>query len=151
MKRLTALICTILCLTALAAYAERIPDGYRETPWGTDLRKVMAEYPGGNLGRHNNDYVYRQFNPNQEIFIRTFRFRDDKLMGVSIKFNPDYVKRRGTGRILSTYRKMFGEGAYERAPSPHVITYTWEDAENRISFGYTPKRPDMTIMIFEQK
>ncbi len=151
MKRLTALISTVLCLTALAAYADRIPDGYRETPWGTDLRKVMADYPSGNLGRFQNDYVYRQFNPNWEIFIRTFSFKGDKLVGVSIRFNPDYVKRRGTSRILATYRKMFGEGAYERAPSPHVITYTWESGATRISFGYVPKRPDMTIMIFQQQ
>jgi hypothetical protein len=151
MKRLTPLIIIFLCLTAIAAAADRLPDGYGEIPWGTDLRQVMKNYPRGNLERLHNDYVYRQFRPNREIFVRTFIFEDDHLVGVSIKFNPDYVKKSGTDKLLARYRKIFGEGAYEQSPSPHVISYIWEGPKTRISFGYMPKRPDMTIMVFQQK
>lgn len=151
MKRLVPLFIAFLCLTAMTASADRLPDGYLDTPWGTDLRQVMKDYPRGNLEKLHSDYVYRQFNPTREIFVRTFMFKEDSLIGVSIKFNPDYVKKSGTDRILAKFRKIFGEGAYERPSSPHLITYAWEGKETRISFGYVPKRPDMTIIVFQQK
>jgi hypothetical protein len=151
MKKLIPIVIAVLCLSATTAPAARIADGYADIRWGTELDQVMKSYPRGNLEKIHNNYLYRQFNPNQEIFLRTFIFDDNKLIAVSLKFNPDFVKKTGIEKLLAKHRKLYGFGTIDRTQAPHVITYFWETPRTRISFGYAPKRPDMTTMLYQQK
>ena len=39
----------------------------------------------------------------------------------------------------------------DRSNAPHMMSYRWEDARTRITFAYAPKKPEMTILMYEQK
>lgn len=151
MRPLSATLVAASLFVATAAHAARIFDGYAGVPWGTTLHDVMRLFPKGNLAKINDQFLYRQFSPNRVIFLRTFVFKEERLTAVSIRFNPDYVDRTGVETILAKHRKVYGVGTMDRSRAPHLLTYTWETRRSRLSFAYAPKRPDMTIMLYEKK
>lgn len=152
MKRTASLtIISTLLLFAVAAFAARIFDGYAGIKWGTDMHKVMKEYPKGKVSQLHSDVLYKQVNPNRELAQRIFVFKENKLIAVSVKFNASYVKKTGIEKLLARHKKAYGEGAIDRSGAPHMITYRWEGPKTRVSYAYAPKRPDMTVILFERK
>ena len=147
-----ALIVTILLACTSAAIAAEIFNGYAGTPWGTDMAAVMKAFPKGQTAQaHGGGTMYRQDRPNDNIALRMFNFKDNKLSGVSIKFSEEYVQKAGIDNILAQHKKSYGEGKIDRSQAPHMITYIWEGPKTKISFAYAPKRLDMTVMLFEAK
>lgn len=152
MKRfLSGSLITILLLVSTAAFAAEIFNGYAGTKWGTDLHKVMRDYPNGQLIQFHSDVLYKQVNPNETLAQRIFIFKENKLTSVSVKFSVPYVKKTGIDKILAQHKKSYGDGKLDRSGGPHMTTFIWEGAKTRISFAYAAERPDMTVMLFEQK
>jgi hypothetical protein len=144
------LLAFILCRTDL--HAATIFAGYAKTPWGADTRTVSKSFPKGKLSKVGPQDVYKQTEPNSEIRQRSFAFSPKKgLVAVSVTFKPGYVKKTGIENLLAKQKKLYGEGAIDRTGAPHMVTYRWQDAVTRITFAYAPKKPDLTIMIYEKK
>jgi len=146
------LIITILLVCTSAAFAVEIFNGYGGTTWGTDMAAVMKAFPKGQTAQsHGGGAMYRQERPNNNIALRMFNFKDNKLSSVSVKFSEEYVQKAGIDNILAQHKKSYGEGKIDRSRAPHMVTYVWEGPKTRISFAYAPKRLDMTVMLFESK
>lgn len=136
---------------AVAAFSGGIFAGYAGMKWGTDLHRVLKTYRNGNLGKLGGQVIYRQVNPNREMSQRTFGFNENGLKAVSVTFSADYVKRVGIENLLARHRKFYGEGTMDRSAAPHMISYAWEDATSRITFAYSPQRPEMTVLMYQRK
>jgi hypothetical protein len=149
--RIISLLTIIVLITATAVFAATIFDGYEDLPWGTHLHKVMNAYPKGHLDEYNKEIIYTQDNPNETIASRLFAFKKDKLSGVAVTFNADYVKKSGLENLKQKYIKQYGKGNSGGQGSTHMISYVWENKNTRISFVYIPNRPEMTVLQFEQK
>lgn len=134
-----------------AAFAAKIFAGYGKMAWGTDFHQVVKAYPKGEMTKLGKQDVYKQKAPSKELKQRSFAFRDGKLAAVSLTFHPDYVKKTGIENLLARQKKQFGEGTIDRSGAPHMVSYRWEDAGTRITFAYAPKKPDMTILMYERK
>jgi hypothetical protein len=82
---------------------------------------------------------------------RSFIFRDNKLVAVTVKFNPSYVKRTGLEKLLEIHKQYYGAGALDRSSSAHMLSYLWESPRTRITYAYAPKFPEMTAVLFQLK
>jgi hypothetical protein len=153
MHRFLTLIVALfaLLISLQAAFAAGLFPGYAGNPWGTSSHKIIKDYLKGQMGQVGELVTYQQKNPNKEIRQRTFAFKDNKLNAVTVSFNADYIKKEGIEKLLAKHKKAYGEGTMDRSKAPHLITYLWEDAKTRITFAYAPKRPDLTILMFQQK
>ncbi len=153
MKRLAVVIALVAAVLVVApsAFSARLSAGYAGMKWGTDLHKVIKTYKNGNLGKLGEQVIYKQVNPNKEISQRTFAFQDNRLNAVSITFNAAYVTKTGIENLLAKHKKAYGEGTMDRSAAPHMISYVWEDAGTKITYAYSPKRPEMTVMMFQKK
>ena len=80
-----------------------------------------------------------------------FFFAADKLVTVSVTLDPDYVKKNGIEKLLAKQKKLYGEGVIDRSGAPHMVTCIWQDQSTRVTFAYAPKRPDMTVLMYEKK
>ena len=96
------LIIAMLLACTATAFAAEIFNGYAGTPWGTDMSAVMKAFPKGETGKsHGGGAMYRQDKPNDNIALRMFNFKDNKLSSVSIKFSEEYVQKTGIDTILA--------------------------------------------------
>lgn len=129
----------------------KIPSGYAGIPWGADYHQVMRAFPNGSLGKIGDQIVYKQTKPNREMRQRTFAFSENRLVAVSVSFDGAYVKKIGLEKLLDAHRKSYGKGTIDRSNAPHLVSSIWESDTTRITLAYAPKRPEMTVVIFQKK
>ena len=131
------------------ADAEAIPSGYEKVDWSSSVESVRLKYPKGQLSKLADEVIYRQFKPNQQVGRRNFAFKNGRLHTVSIALEKQYVEKHGIEKLFQEYVKRYGEGVMDSSQAPHMISYLWSGVGTKISFSYAPKRPDMTVIIFE--
>lgn len=141
----------LVLLFCVEAFAAPIFAGYGKLPWGTDVKSVAKAYPKGKMTKLGSQDVYKQIAPSKEIKQRSFAFANNRLVAVSVTMNPAYVKKSGIEKLLAQQKKQYGEGVIDRTSAPHMITYRWQDKDIRITFAYAPKRPEMTVLMYEKK
>ena len=152
MRNSVSLLTIVLVLCMLSsAMAAGLFAGYAGTKWGSDMHAIMKSYPKGEMGQLGSQLLYKQKSPNKEMKQRTFAFRENRLAAVTVTFNSDYVKKTGIENLLKKHKKAYGTGTLDNSSAPHMVTYLWEDASTKIKFAYAPKRPDMTILMYEKK
>jgi hypothetical protein len=151
MKKLSVLLFSIILLTAASVFAAEIFSGYGKLPWGSDIKQVSRAYPKGKMAKLGTQDTYKQLNPAKDIKQRTFAFAANKLVAVSVTMDPAYVGKTGIEKLLAKQKKLYGEGVIDRTGAPHMVTYRWQDKGTRITFAYAPKRPEMTVMMYEKK
>lgn len=144
-------VLALLLATASAAFAAGLFPGYSHSKWGTDFLTISKIYRNGNLGKIGDQLIYKQVNPDRMTSQRTFGFRNEGLNAVSITFGAHYVRKVGAETMLERFIKSYGEGTMDRSSAPHLISYFWEDATTRITFAFSETRPDMTVLMFQQK
>lgn len=140
-----------LLFWTLDAHAATIPTGYEKLGWAADVAQVSKLYPRGQMVKLGNEVIYKQQKPTRVLARRNFAFNNGKLHAVSCTFEKKYVETKGIVQLLGEQKKNFGEGRVDRSQAPHMITYTWEGTDTRITFAYAPKRPDMTMIMYELK
>lgn len=131
--------------------AATIPSGYEKLDWNTGFSEVKNIYRHGQMAKLGEEVIYKQNKPTHEVARRNFGFRNGRLHTVSITFNKGFIEKKGIEQLLIEQKKKFGEGVMDRSQAPHMINYVWEGGDTKITFAYAPKRPDMTVIIFEQK
>jgi hypothetical protein len=151
MHRFPVLIVFSLLFAVSSAFAAGVPDGYSGLKWGTDLQAVMKQYKGGATSKVHDEVLYKQTSPNREVATRIFMFRDNKLTAVSVKFDAEYVMKIGIDSLLAQHKKAYGEGTLDKSKGPHMTTFIWDGHSTRITYAYAPKRPDMCVILFQQK
>lgn len=151
MKKLLHLLCLLTFLFASVAYAAQIFAGYGKQPWGADIKSVTKAYPKGKMAKLGTKDVYKQLKPTKEIKQRSFAFAGNKLVAVSVTMDPAYVNKNGIENLLEKQKKLYGDGVIDRTGAPHMVTYRWQDQSTRITFAYAPKRPEMTVLMYEKK
>ena len=150
-KRISVLLIVIILVTATAASAAKIFDGYGELKWGTDIHQVMKAYPKGAMDEYQKDIIYTQDNPDETIASRIFAFKEGKLASVSVTLTAGYVKKTGLENLKQTCLKQYGKGKQVgQGSKAHMISYVWEGKKTRVSFVYVPNRPEMTVLQYEQ-
>lgn len=149
--QLISLLLATLMWTGITADAATLFDGYAGMKWGTDMHTVIRNYPKLKMGKTDNDTLFTQENPNKEVALRTFTFRDNKLVAVSVKFNPQYINKTGWEKLLKIHQKSYGEGTIDRSGAPHMISCVWDTPQTKIIYLYAPKRPDMTGFLYQFK
>jgi len=149
--KLSAILVLLLTLAATTAWGGRIPEGYAGIKWGSDFHRVIKTFPKGELKEFGSELVYKQTKPDKTLAQRLFAFREGKLYAVTIKFNASHVQKTGLEKIVRQQIRKLGEGKLDNSGAPHMIKYVWEGNKTRITLVYAPKRPDMTVMMFEQK
>ena len=151
MKKYLSLFCLLTFLLASTALAAQIFAGYGKQPWGANVQSVAKAYPKGNMAKLGTQDTYKQLKPSREIKQRTFAFAENKLVAVSVTMDPAYVTRTGIEKLLEKQKKLYGDGVIDRSGAPHMMTYRWQDQSTRITFAYAPKRPEMTVLMYEKK
>lgn len=145
---LALLMVFALCTQLLAA---QLFAGYAKLPWGSSMKSVTKAYPKGQSSKMGAQDIYKQVNPSKELRQRTFAFQDEKLVAVTVTFSPEYVKKTGAEKILEKQVKQYGEGMMDKSSAPHMVSYKWQGDGIKITFGYAPHKPEMTMMMFEKK
>ncbi len=145
-----AVVAISLVLNMLA-FAEKTLSGYENLGWNDGFSRVYNKYPGGQMMKFGGEAVYKQQKPTKSIARRSFGFKDGKLHAVSVTYEKSYVKRIGIERLLSELKRKLGEGTMDRSLAPHMIRYIWDGIDTKITFAYAPKRPDMTVIMYEAK
>ncbi|HZV82876.1 MAG TPA: hypothetical protein VFF53_11985 [Geobacteraceae bacterium] len=151
MKKRLLLLVPLVLLFCVEAFAAPIFAGYGKVPWGADVKRVTKAYPKGKMAKLGSQDVYKQVMPSKEIKQRTFAFAGNQLVAVSVTLNPAYVQKNGIEKLLAMQKKQYGEGTIDRTGAPHMVTYRWQDKGIRITFAYAPKRPEMTVLMYEKK
>jgi hypothetical protein len=151
MKKYSALFCLMTFLLSSTAFAAQIFAGYGKQPWGTDVKGISKAYPKGAIAKLGAQDTYKQLKPSREIKQRTFAFAANKLVAVSVTMDPAYVTKNGIEKLLEKQKKLYGDGVIDRSGAPHMVKYIWQDQSTRITFAYAPKRPEMTVLMYEKK
>jgi hypothetical protein len=151
MKKHISLLCLLTCLLSSAAFAAQLFAGYGKQPWGADMAKVQKAYPKGKVSKLGSQDLYKQLKPSSDIQQRSFAFTAGKLVAVSVTMDPAYVKKNGIEKLLEKQKKLYGEGVMDRSGAPHMVKYLWQDQSTRITFAYAPKRPEMTVLMYDKK
>ncbi len=151
MKKYISLLCLLTFLLSSAAFAAQIFAGYGKQPWGSDMKSIKKAYPKGKDSKLGTQDVYKQLKPSSEIKQRSFAFAANKLVAVSVTMDPAYVNKNGIEKLLAKQKKLYGEGLIDRTGAPHMVSYRWQDQSTRITFAYAPKRPEMTVLMYEKK
>lgn len=151
MKKYIYLLCLLTFLLASTAFAAQLFAGYGKQPWGASIKSVQKAYPKGQLAKLGTQDLYKQLKPSREIRQRSFAFTANKLVAVSVTMDPDYVKKNGIEKLLARQQKQYGDGLIDRTGAPHMVKYLWQDQSTRITFAYAPKRPEMTVLMYEKK
>lgn len=146
-----ALLPTIFLFSLLSSAMAAVPSGYSGMPWGTDYHRVIKTFPKGNLGKIGEQIVYKQLHPNKEIRQRTFAFVNNSLVAVSVSFNGNYVKKTGLEKLIAMHQNAYGKGVIDRTNAPHLVSIIWESDQSRVTLAYTPKQPEMTVVMFQRK
>lgn len=151
MKKSLFLLSFLMLLVAFPLYAAEMFSGYGKVKWGSDPKTVSKVYPKGKMSKLGVQDVYKQLKPSREIKQRSFAFTDGKLVAVSVTYDPEHVQKTGIEKLLAAQQKQYGEGAMDRSGAPHMITYRWQKSATKITFAYAPKRPEMTVIMYEKK
>jgi len=151
MKKYMYALCLLTILFASIATAAQIFAGYGKQPWGASVKSVEKAYPKGTLSKLGTQDLYKQLKPSREIKQRSFAFTGNKLVAVSVTMDPAYVKKNGIEKLLAKQTKQYGDGVIDRSSAPHMVTYRWQDQSTRITFAYAPKKPEMTVLMYEKK
>lgn len=151
MKKIYWMVLSLLLLVAVSVSAASPFGGYGKQPWGASVKSVTKAYPKGKMAKLGTQDIYKQVNPSGEIKQRTFAFAANKLVAVSVTMDPAYVKKNGIEKLLEKQKKLYGEGSIDRTGAPHMVKYTWQGQSTRITFAYAPKRPEMTVLMYEKK
>lgn len=151
MKTLLAALLSVILLGSSAVFAAGIFAGYGKLPWGADIKSVTRAYPKGKMAKLGTQDTYKQLKPSADIKQRTFAFAGNRLTAVSVTLDPAHVKKAGIEKLLAKQKKLYGEGTIDRSGAPHMVTYRWQDQGTRITFAYAPKRPEMTVLMYEKK
>lgn len=141
----------VIVISLSATARAEVPAGYEKLRWGTEFAKVVKQYPKGSVTKMHEDVIYRQQSPSKTIARRLFGFRGGKLYTVSITYDKGYVQKTGIEKLLAEQKKRFGEARVDSSQAPHMVNCVWEGKETRVTFAYAPKRPDMTVIMFDQK
>lgn len=126
-----------------------IPSGYEKVAWNSSVETVRINYPRGQISKLADAIIYRQYKPINKILRRNFAFKEGLLHTVSLTYEKQYVVKQGIEKIFQDFVRSYGEGKMDSSQAPHMISYVWQENGTKISFSYAPKRPDMTVMIFE--
>jgi hypothetical protein len=151
MKRITSLLLAALLIGTVPVFAAGLFAGYGKTPWGAGIKAVTKTYPKGKMAKLGPQDLYKQTNPTGEIKQRSFAFTDGKLAAVSVTLNPVHVTKNGIEKLLAQQKKLYGPGQMDNSSAPHMVTYRWQDDKTKITFAYAPKRPEMTVLMYEKK
>ena len=151
MKKCISLVFLLTFLLAATAFAAQLFAGYGKQPWGASVMSVSKAYPKGTLAKLGAQDAYKQIKPSREIKQRTFAFAADKLVAVSVTMDPAYVTKNGIEKLLAKQKKQYGDGVIDRSGAPHMVKYLWQDQSTRITFAYAPKKPEMTVLMYEKK
>jgi len=151
MKKISLMFLPLLLLLAVSVCAAPLFGGYGKQPWGAGIKSVTKAYPKGKMAKLGNQDIYKQVNPSKEIKQRSFAFASNKLVAVSVTMDPGYVNKNGIEKLLGKQKKLYGDGLIDRTGAPHMVKYTWQDQGTRITFAYAPKRPEMTVLMYEKK
>ena len=151
MKKLLFLFLLLTIVAVPALQAAELFAGYGKLKWGSDIKSVSRAYPKGQMAKLGAQDIYKQIKPAKNIKQRTFAFSENRLVAVSVTMNPDYVRKNGIEKVLAEQQKLYGEGVVDRTGAPHMMTYRWQDQSTRITFAYAPKRPEMTVLMYEKK
>ena len=151
MKKLSTLLLSLVLLSSTSLFAAEFFSGYGKLPWGTDIKKVTKAYPKGKMAKLGTQDIYKQLKPATDIKQRTFAFAASGLAAVSVTLDPAYVTKTGIEKLLAKQKKLHGEGVIDRSGAPHMVSYRWQDQGTRITFAYAPKRPEMTVLMYEKK
>jgi len=138
-----------VCCCAKDLLAGVLPSGYGRLAWCSDLAMVVRHYPRGQSGKLAQELFYRQLGPSREIARRSFAFNARGLHAVTVVYNARYVERRGLEQLLEEYVRAYGAGKQDVSSAPHMISHIWEHGDSRLMFCYAPKRPDMTVAVYE--
>lgn len=151
--RLSHYICGVALILSCTATAHAdVASGYEKTAWGTEFAKVVKKYPKGTIAKTGEDMVvYRQTTPARNITRRLFGFRNGRLYTVSVTFDKGYVQKKGLENMLAEQKKKIGEAKVDSSQAPHMVSCAWEGKDTKITFAYAPKRPDMTVIMYDQK
>jgi hypothetical protein len=145
---------TLICVLSLCSIpSEGSPawiKGYEATAWGSSVESVIARYPKGQLGKMADEVVYRQFGPSSRIARRNFAFNSGKLHTVTVVYAPKYIEKYGIDKLLQDFNRLHGEGVMDVSRAPHMLSCVWEAGDNKVTLAYAPKRPDMTVAIYQQ-
>lgn len=151
MKKIISLLILLALAAAFSAQAAELFAGYGKLKWGSDIKSVSKAYPKGKMAKLGAQDIYKQIKPAKNIKQRTFAFSGNRLVAVSVTMDPDYVKKNGIEKVLAEQKKLYGEGVIDRTGAPHMMTYRWQNQATRITFAYAPKRPEMTVLMYEKK
>ena len=151
MKKYISLFFLLTFLLAATAFAAQLFAGYGKQPWGASVKSVSKAYPKGTMAKLGAQDTYKQLNPSREIRQRTFAFAANKLVAVSVTMDPAHVKKNGIEKLLAKQKKQYGDGVIDRSGAPHMVKYLWQDQSTRITFAYAPKKPEMTVLMYEKK
>jgi hypothetical protein len=151
MKKISLMFLALLLLSVVSVCAAPLFDGYGKQPWGASIKSVAKAYPKGKMAKLGNQEIYKQVNPSKEIKQRTFAFAEKKLVAVSVTMAPEYVSKNGIEKLLEKQKKLYGDGLIDRTGAPHMVTYRWQGQGTRVTFAYAPKRPEMTVLMYEKK
>lgn len=151
MKKLIYLSLLLILVATTALHAAEIFAGYGKLKWGSDVKSVVKAYPKGKMAKLGAQDIYKQVKPSKNIKQRTFAFSGNSLVAVSVTMDPYYVKKTGIEKVLAEQQKIYGEGVIDRSGAPHMMTYRWQNQATRITFAYAPKRPEMTVLMYERK
>jgi len=151
MKKHILILLPIIILLHLQAFAAPLFEGYGKLPWGADVKSVTKSYPKGKMAKLGTQDIYKQLKPSSDIKQRTFAFAGNRLVAVSVTLDPVYVKKTGIEKLLAKQKKLYGEGVMDRTGAPHMVTYKWQGKRTKITFAYAPKRPEMTVLMYENK
>ncbi len=149
--KIIIVVVAISLVLNMLAFADKTLSGYESLGWNDGFSRVYNKYPGGQMMKFGVEAVYKQQKPAKSIARRSFGFKDGKLHAVSVTYEKNYVKRIGIERLLSELKRNFGEGTMDRSLAPHMIKYIWDGIDTKITFAYAPKRPDMTVIMYEEK
>jgi hypothetical protein len=148
---MTCLFISFFIVFNLFSYSEAgtIPAGYEKVGWNSSVESVRVKYPGGQIVTLADAIIYRQYKPVNNILRRNFAFKNGFLRTVSVTLEKRYVVKLGVEKLRQDYVRKYGDGQMDSSQAPHIINCVWEDSGTRIYLSYAPKRPDMTVIIFE--
>lgn len=125
--------------------------GYENVSWGSSIDSVVKKYPNGQKLIMGENALYRQAKPNKKLAKRIFGFNRTGLHTVTVVFEKEYVKKQKLEVIVFEQNKVFGQALVDRSQAPEKMLLQWKIDNSKITLGYSPQRPDMTVMIFERK
>lgn len=123
--------------------------GYERVTWGASINDVAKHYPRGQKGQLGGELFYRQFKPSTAIARRNFAFKDNRLHVVSVSYDRRYIEKHGLERLLAEQCKLHGKGRLDTVMAPQMVSWVWEHADTKVTLSYVPKRPDITVMLYE--